>query len=68
MVAQGTNPFMGTCGTVSWQVVEIDIRSVATYRQYNELGENLHLVSGRPTATAKARKRKPFPKTVLEFF
>jgi len=26
MVAQGTNPFMGTCGTVSWQVVEIDIR------------------------------------------
>ena len=28
MVARQTNPFMGTCGTVSWQVVEINIRWV----------------------------------------
>ena len=26
LVAQQSNPLIGTCGTISWQVVEIDIR------------------------------------------
>ena len=28
MVMQNTNPMMGTCGTISWQLVEINMRLI----------------------------------------
>ncbi|XP_023334518.1 tereporin-Ts1 [Eurytemora carolleeae] len=31
LVAQQSNPLIGTCGTISWQVVEIDIRLIVMW-------------------------------------
>ena len=28
MVMENTNPMMGTCGTISWQLVEINMRLI----------------------------------------
>ena len=31
MVMQNTNPMVGSCGTISWQLVEIDIRLIVMW-------------------------------------
>ena len=31
MVMQNTNPMVGSCGTISWQIVEIDLRLIVMW-------------------------------------
>ena len=36
MVLENTHPMLGTCGTLSWQLVEINLRLIVMWRYHDD--------------------------------